>query len=268
MITSDTLVYTNEGWKKCWDLYVGQQVRSYNPVTNTCVDDIVFSIETDFVATGLMGIKSKSMDQLITQDHPIIIVNIVTKESITKTIGEHFYHTATGNKRILHNRSYNYYITTRDIEEIKWSARICASYAQVDGFFSDQNAILIAKNLGGYESWIWLDTFFHWNVLRSNTTKMGTCFLRNRVVREILLDLAPRAGYGIKFMPYFRNRSVAQKGGSWTIQLDHQQDVIVLRRLGWYLKRYEGNVFNIKTKNGSFLAKRNNGTFLMACDKE
>lgn len=266
MITDDTLVYTNEGWKSCWDLYVGQQIRSYSSETNNCVDDKILAIETDFVATGLMGIKTRSMNQLITQNHPILIIDVKTKNITRKNIGEHFYHTAVSNKLVLHNRPYKFFTTTRDIEEVKWSARICASYAQIDRFVSDQNAILITKNLSGYESYIWLDTFFHWNVLLSNPIKVATIFLRNKVIKDILFEIAPKAGYGIKFMLY--TRGGPNKGGAWTMQLDGKHDISVLRQSGWYLERYEGNVFNIKNKNGSFLAKRKNGTFLMACEKE
>lgn len=268
MITDDTLIYTNEGWKTCWELYVGQPVRSFDEKTNTCVDDTVLSIETDYIESGFMGIKSKSMNQLITQDHPIMIAHAATKDVLRKPIGEQFHHQLTNTKGVVHNRPYQYYKLTTAIEDIKWSARICASYAQELYFPSDQNAIAITKNLGGYESWVWLDTFFHWNVLRSNTIKLATCNMRNRIVRDIILELAPRAGHGARFVKGIHGINVGRPNESWTIQLDSAADIHPSRKYGWYLERYEGNVFNITTRNGSFLAKRRYGTFLIACNKE
>lgn len=265
MILDNTQIYTNRGWLRHTDVIWGDTTISYNPAKNVCEYDKITGIESTFHIEGLMNVNKLGVNQVVTLDHDLLVFDVKTREIERVPIAEKFMKVITGNKRLIYQRPIDYFHRTMDIEEIKWSARTCAIYAQNKLFRGDRSALEICDSLSGLEAQQWLDTFYHWNVLQSDVNWMKTCLMANSEIREKIFIMGPKAGVGVRFAPPTSLRY--RKGNMWTLSIAKTQDVTVTAS-GWGL--YEGNklVFNLTTKNGSFLARRKNCTFIMACNVE
>lgn len=260
MISNDHLIWSN-GYKEPEDLKIGDPLRSLDPLTGKTVDDFVIDIEYDEVATSYNGFRGLCMNQLVSPDHPILSINLHTNNISRPTISSKMMTASQRNVMVIAS-PYKLYERNNDLEQVKWSARIAAVYAQHDLFLTDQDSIQYSKNLTGYEARVWLGTFMDWNVLRPYPTWMKTVYLRNYIVRDMIFDIAPRAGVGVHFSPYYWSR--IPKDGMWVIKLTKNSHVYVTTDK-WVMQRYEGPVFNITNNNGSILVLRKNGTFLVAC---
>jgi hypothetical protein len=139
------------------------------------------------------------------------------------------------------------------MEDIKWSARMAATISNHKKAYFD-----IPRDLGGYEAQEWLDTFFHWNKMISARNWMAAVRLTNLVVRDSILDIAPRAGVGAIWQSAYK--------GKPTMLMTTNGYVSPSLNNGWYKKPIDGLVFNLSTKNGNVLVKSNNGTYLVACE--
>lgn len=255
--TKATRIWTPFGYLFAEDLYIGEKVISFNPERGVCEYDKIYSIEMDYKSCMGFGLNFKSMRQLLTPDHPIMIWDFKNKQLKRMPIEDKFMSSTGENKAVLLHALFEPYLQTQDEEDIKWSARMAASYcnhprARID--ISD-----IVKDLGGYEAQLWLDTFFHWNRLVPMRNWMATVKLKNHEIRDTLFDIGPRAGVGIKSYRFREQNYV-----SMTVD----GAVRPVSGWGWFKQPIEEPVFNLTTKNGNVLARSSNGTYLLACNRQ
>lgn len=270
MISIDTRIWTNRGWKYYDDLIYGDKVISYNEDKGYNEYDRISSLRSEYREEGIIGLRFKSMHQRISRDHDFLLINTNTKELKRINAEELFFSSLRYAWLILYNRPLEPYTRSYDMEDLKWSARWAASFAQVKNFSTYPQELLDhIHDIRGLEARQWLDTFVHWNIKRaaSRTWNYAVC-LRNHDVRDMLFHVGPRAGVGVQWSPH---RGYAFKpGGMWSIKLSSIKDVSMNRwqKTGWFRERYEGLMYNIATSNGNFLARTKKGTFLIACDKK
>lgn len=264
MITGDVAVWTKRGWLRSADLLVGDVTISYNPARNCTEYDKVYSITQDYGTTQLLGLKAKSANILVTKDHPIIVYRKAENKSERKKMDDVFLSYMEVGTSVLYNRWFEPYHITKDLDDVAWSARVAASFANVRYMpIECREAVWgIVNEIHGIEAQHWVDVFFHWNVLQRGVNWMKTIRLRNRDVRDIVFYIAPRAGLGAKFMP----PPIRKPGNPWLMSVSDTSDLRVSPLLNWYQDRKTGFTFNIATRNGSFLAKKHSGTFISACD--
>lgn len=257
----ETLVWTKRGWLTANELVIGDVVISYNP-SRACTEyDIVSYIKTDYKTNAIMGLKSHSMNLALTPDHPFIVKNNINKSLTIKPINELFLDAFNENKTVLYCAPFEPYLVSHDLEDIAWTARVASSfgnvrYMPIEYFNEIWN---IVNELGAIEAQHWIDVFFHWGVLEGGTYWSKATKLSNRQARDMVYHIAPRAGFGARFMPN------PKKVGQWIIGLS-TQNAPQIRKTHWYRDRVEGQFFNIKTNNGSFLGRKTGGTFLCPCD--
>jgi hypothetical protein len=254
--TKATRIWTPFGYLFVDDLYVGEKVISFNPERGVCEYDEIKSIQMEYKSCMGYGLNSKSMRQLLTPDHPIMIWNFNTKELKRIPIEDRFMVSMpNGDKAILMHALFEPYKQSQDLEDIKWSARMAASVA------SHARAAIdiydVTKDLGGYEAQLWLDTFFHWNRLVPMRNWMATVGLTNLEVRDIVFNIGPRAGVGIKSYR-FRNKSLISMTVDGTVRPTTSSC--------WFKQPINEPVFNLTTGNGNVLARSSNGTYLLACN--
>ncbi len=266
MIASEIQVLTSRGWKDYNNLYIKDKIISYNKDKKHTEDDYIYTIETSYIEEAIIDLTFKSMKQMVTRDHPMIIVDANTKEIEIREARDCF--TKSFNRRypILYNRGYETYKRTQDIEDIKWAARYLASYSTTRYF--DQypsKAVEIISDLTEIEAKQFIDTFCHWNVkLRTTRAWNYIVHLRNFDVRDMLIHVATRAGIGAQWSIHNTPRMNANP--KWCIKFAADSDAFIKRLTGhWSTYRYEGVMYNISTNNGNFLAKTWRGTFLIGC---
>jgi hypothetical protein len=261
MIDADTLIWTKRGWLNALEVIIGDTVISYNPSRNCTEYDQITDITIDYGTKPILGLKTNSMNMCVTPDHPIIIKDKRKKEIERKIIDDVFLFSFKS-KTILYTSPFEPYLRGQDLDDIAWSARVASSfgnvrYMSVEYFHAIWN---IVNDLSGIEAQHWIDIFFHWGVLQSGTYWSKAIKLRNRQSRDIVYHIAPRAGFGARFMP-----NPKKPTSQWIMGLSVQNNPQIMKQ-SWYRNRIEGYFFNIKTKNGSFLARKTGGTFLCASD--
>jgi hypothetical protein len=256
--TKATRIWTEFGYLFVDDLYLGEKVISFNPDRGVCEYDSIQSIEIEHRRCMGFGINSKSMRQLLTPDHPILIWNVRHKVLDRVPIKDKFMFSleAGKNKAVLAHALFEPYKTTVEIDDLKWSARLAATMASYRWARADIKHIV--SDLGGYEAQVWLDTFFHWNKLLPAKNWMKTVHLSNLEIRDMIFDIGPRAGVGVKNYTRYAGRVVS-------ITTDGL--VNPTPAAGWYKQEINESVFNVTTRNGNVLARSSNGTFLVACNK-
>lgn len=253
-------IWTARGWQKPFDLQIEDQVISYNPQLNYCEYDKIAGIETGWATTGALAIKTKGMYQWLTSDHPILIFNSVTKAMRRTDINSIFMQNAKKNEKILYNRWFEPYQSTVNIDDLKWSARVVATYNRHKRMDIDTALFWkMFKELGGYEAQIWLDTFFHWNRMLFHKNWMFTIELRNSELRDMLFHIAPRAGVGGYWAKYALNKKL------WAFGISNEDDITMHKGI-WRLDRIDGEIFNVATKNGNLLVRGTEGNFIIACE--
>jgi hypothetical protein len=270
MISEDTLVWTTRGWRRYHDLMIGERIISYNPSKNYCEYDHVSSIETDYMKQMFLTIKHKSIHMYISQDHPLSLYDEQYKTYSRVSINDVFGRNLKLSRNVLYNRPFEPYRRSQDLEDVRWSARIAASYCKLKNFDEYPEKIFdIIKDITCVEAREWIDTFYHWNVkIRSSPAWMFSTCLRNKLVRDMIFHVAPRAGVGALWA------SVNREAGPdfnimkspWAMRISNISDARIALNAGWGKKSYSGVCYNISTKNGTFLAKRWAGTFLMSCN--
>lgn len=257
MISSlGTQLWTPHGWIRPEHLYVGLKIMSFNPDRGVCEYDTIKSIKTDNMQCMGYGINVKSISQLLTPDHDLLIWNSYTKKLTKKNIEDRFMVSInpTWNSFILASAPFEPHKRMNDLEDIKYSARMAASISKHRFAYSGK----IETEMSGYEAQVWVDTFFHWNKLLYGSNWMATVELNNKYIRDILYEIVARAGIGLKYR--FR--------GSKKIVSVSMNGFVATGNLSWFKKTIDGPVFNITTKNGSAVARNAGGNFLLACDEE
>lgn len=264
MITSDIWVWTKRGWLNPGDLMVGDIVISYNPKRNCTEYDTIQHIHQEYGTNGLFGIQSKSMSMLVTKDHPVIVYNKQNNEAYRKPMDDIFMSYMVVGNNVLYNRWFEPYHITKDLDDLAWSARLTASFWRTKYMPAEYLGQIwpLIEDIHGIEAQHWIDVFFHWNILKRGVNWMKTIRLRNRDVRDMIFHVAPRAGVGAQFMP----NPIKKPGNPWLMSVSTTGDLALSPAGGWFKERRTGSTFNIKTSNGSFLAKRQSGTFICACD--
>jgi len=264
MIPDKVLVWTTRGYQNIANLTPGDRVLSYNPERGCSEYDKIGYIQTDWKQQGLIGLRQCATYLLLTPDHPLLIINPKTKELTRTAINELFMTGGGKYKKLLMNKPFEPYKRTNDLEYIKWTARLAVSSSRfnVPPLYQDviEEAI---KDITGYEAQIWLNTFFHWGILRSRAQYMKTCMLRNRTIQDMLYHVAPRAGAGTYYGPFktkahhhlWQQAFSIAKQGDTNITRDH-----------WCQDRHEGIFYSLSTKNGNFLGKQGSCTIPVACD--
>lgn len=257
----NTLIWTKRGWLRAEDLVIGDIVVSYNPSRNCTEYDSIGWIKLDYGIKPILGLKTNSMNLAITPDHPFILKNNVSKVIERKAMDDVFLSVFSNNKSVLYTAGFEPYLTSQDIDDVNWSARIASSFGNtrcmpIEYFQEIWNII---EEISAFEAQAWIDTFYHWNVLLSGTYWSKAVKLSNKQTRELVYHVAPRAGFGTRFMVNPR------KPGQWIIGLSTQNSPQI-KKTNWYRDRVEGYFFNIGTRNGSFLARKTGGTFLCSCE--
>ncbi len=257
----NTLIWTKRGWLKAEELVIGDVVISYNPSRNCTEYDSVAEIKLEYGIKPIYGVKSHSLNWAFTPEHPFIVVNNLYKTIERFSIEEKFLTCYAKNKSILYTSPFEPYLVSNDLDDVAWSARLAASFGNnISIPIKYQKDVWdIIENISGVESMHWIDTFFHWGILEPGTYWSKATKLHNKQVRDMVYHVAPRAGFGTRFM---RN---PKRRGQWMIGLSTQNKCQILKT-SWYRDRVEGYFFNIKTKNGSFLGRAKGGTFLCPCD--
>jgi len=262
MIYADTLIWTKRGWLRAEELVIGDVVISYNSSRNCTEYDNVDYIKIDYGANPILGLKTNSMNMAVTPDHPVLIKDRGTKIVERKSMDDVFLYTFKRDKSFLYTSPFEPYLRGQDLNDVAWSARVASSfgnvrYMPIELFHAVWN---IVDDICGIEAQHWIDTYFHWDVLQGGTYWSKAVKLRNRQTRDMVYHIAPRAGFGARFMP-----NPKKPTGQWIMGLSVQNSPKI-GKSSWYRDRLQGFVFNIKTKNGSFLARKTGGTFLCACD--
>lgn len=259
MITINNWIWTTRGWRTAEEVYVGEKIISFNASRNCCEYDEIKSIELAFVDTGGVGVQKFGTYLLTTTDHPIICVNndktterYATKDVFLKT------------KTVLYNRWFEPYHRTQSEEDIRWSARIAATYNKTRFAPVLNDVRSITSNFGGIEARWWLESFFQWTVLVNNVNFMKNTRVFNREVREIALNVAARAGVGSDYDKSWRQAF----GGIKVFSITRPTDLKVSVDTGWFSKPLKGLVYNLTTKNGNFLGRGFRGNFLITCKEQ
>jgi hypothetical protein len=257
----DTLIWTKRGWLNSEELIIGDTIISYNPSRNCTEYDKISYIKIDYITSAVFGLKTHSMNLAITPDHPFLIKNNIKKISERKTMDDVFLSSFNKPNTVLYTAGFEPYCVSQDLDDVAWSARVASSFGNVRYMPIEYSNTIwnIVEELGALEAQHWIDVFFHWTVLENGTYWSKATKLRNRQTRDMVYHIAPRAGFGTRFMPN------PKRIGQWIIGLS-TQNAPSIRRVNWYRDRIEGSFFNIKTKNGSFLARKTGGTFLCPCD--
>lgn len=261
MIHAGTLIWTKRGWLQAEELVIGDVIISYNPKRNCTEYDSVECIRLEYGINPIFGLKTHSMNLAVTPDHPFIVKNNRSKILERKTMDDMFLSSMKEYRSVLYISPFEPYLISKDLDDVAWSARLASSFGNVRympmEYFHD--VWNIVQNISAIEAQHWIDIFFHWNVLISGTYWSKATGLTNRQVRDLIYHIAPRAGFGTRFMPNPR------KPGQWIIGLS-TQNTPQIAKTNWYRDRIEGHTFNIRTRNGSFLARKTGGTFLCPCD--
>lgn len=262
MIHAGTLVWTKRGWLPAEELTIGDVTISYNSSRGCTEYDKISHIEIDYGVYPIFGLKTNSMNMAITSDHPILIRDKASKEIERKIMKDVFLFSFRRDKSILYSAPFEPFLRGQDLDDVAWSARIASSfgnvkYMPIELFHTVWNTV---ENLCGIEAQHWIDIFFHWDVLQGGTYWSKAIKLRNRQVRDMVYHIAPRAGFGVRFMP-----NPKKPTGQWIMGLS-VQNAPQISKINWYRDRLKEFVFNIKTINGNFLARKTGGTFLCACD--
>lgn len=254
-------IWTDRGWKLVPDLSIGDQIISYNPARNCTEYDELAGIELGWNLRGAMSIQTKGMYQWLTPDHPILLHNMQTKITRREPIESIFMHPFAQKERVLYNRWFEPYQSTADLEEVKRIARIFSTYAKYARFDLDvQPMWQVIQNCGGHEARIFLDTFFHWNLMLFYSRWNATIELRNEELADMLFQIIARAGLGGFWAPYIFKKHI------WAISISNSDDLCVNSKAGWKLNTMDGPVFNVATRNGNILVRQRSGNFIVACE--
>jgi len=266
MIPNKIRVWTaSKGYVDIEEVNIGDKVISLNTKRNCTEYDTVSNIQTDYVHKGTIGFKKADLHFTLTPDHPLMIINPFTKEIIRKPIDDMFMRGTGKHARVVGNRLFEPYKRGQDTELIQWTARMAATASrQVSPPLYYDEIWNCLKDITGEEAQIWLQTFFHWNILKYRPFCMKTVLLQNKWVKEMVYHTAPRAGLGT-YWGSLRNKSYHHKFIQ-ALSITKSSDVVVGSKLQWRADRHEGIVYNISTQNGSFLARYLGGTFLLACN--
>jgi hypothetical protein len=265
MIPDRILVWTTRGYQNIENVHVGDRVISYNAARNCTEYDTVSAIHTEYVSTGLIGIKKVGLHCLMTPEHPLLVTNVYTKEVERIAAEDLFMRKLSKKKAVISNRMFEPYRRTQDIADVEWTARLAASSSRHSAPPLYNDAIWdVLKDLTAEEAQAWLTTYFGWNIMHPRLHYGKTTLLRSKFVRNMLYHVAPRAGVGTYWGPYKPrgNHNIYISAFSITLQ----RDIPISHRTSWCADRQNGIIYNISTKNGSFLARYLGGTFLMACD--
>jgi len=265
MIPDRILIWTTRGYQNVNNVHVGDRVISYNPKRNCTEYDTISNIETKYVQQGLLGIKKMDLHYLLTPDHPILTINPYTKETNRLPIDKLFMKKTNAKLNIIGNRIFEPYRRTQDSEHLEWTARLAASASRQESPSHYSEIIWDSlRNINGEEAQIWLNTFFHWNILKPRPIFMKTILLRSKWARDMVYHTAPRAGVGTFWGPY-KNKAYHYKYIQ-AFSIGKNSDHSIHHKAQWRADRQEGIVYNISTQNGSFLARYLGGTFLLACN--
>lgn len=267
MIPDTVLVWTKRGYQNIANCHVGDEVISYNPIRGCTEKDSIESIETEWKQQGLLGIRHSYASLMMTPDHPLLIINPRTKELDQISIDDLFMNSFGIKKRILTNKIFEPGAQRYSLDDIAWSARLAVSFSRYrhPPLYSDVIHEYI-DDITGIEAQTWLETFFHWNILRPNTNFMKTCLLRSSFIKDMLYHVAPRAGVGTWYGSYV-TRANRFKIPTQAFSITPETDVLP-QKLNWCADRHEGVLYNISTRNGNFLAKFRTSTIPIACNKK
>lgn len=266
MIPDRILIWTPKGYKQIGDLAVGDRIISYNELRGCTEYDEVLAIETEYVRMGLIGIKQIGLHYISTPDHPVLLIDKKTRELESIPIEDLFMRKTAKNKAIVSNKMFEPYQRSQDLDYLEWTARLAASSSR-EKMPVIENAVIwdSIKEITGPEAQHWLNTFFHWNILKPRNNYMKTILMRNSFVRDMLYHVAPRAGVGtywglMRTHPRVKNFVMAYS-------ITKEKENIIYSANQWCADRQEGIVYNITSRNGSFLARYLGGVFLLACYK-
>jgi len=262
MIAMGHHVWTPRGWIQGFNLMVGDQVISYNPDLNITEFDYIEEVHLEYSSEEFLGVKFKGMNMLISQDHPLMITDIRNNAYERVEIQDIFLDQLTGSKRIIYNRMFDPYGARRSIEELRREARNVASFSYMKYDQYVYPYVDKYNDITALDAREWIETFFLWGVKRYDGVQWRYCVaLLNELVRDIIFTIAPRAGFATAWgeSPRIKRKKVMR--ASRTLNAQASIDA------GWMKHPYIGYSFNVKTRNGSILVKRNHGTFLMACNK-
>lgn len=257
----NTLIWTKRGWLKAEELVIGDIVISYNASRNCTEYDSVNFIQLEYGINPLFGLKTHSLNLAVTANHPFLLIDNYGKKIERKKMQDVFLSSYQKNKSVLYSAPFEPYLINSDMSDVGWSARIAASFGNNISMPMKYQKIVweIIEDIGGAEAQHWCDIFFHWGILEPGTYWSKATKLHNKQVRDMVYHVAPRAGFGTRFM---RN---PKRRGQWLIGLSTQNQCQI-QKTSWYRDRVEGYFFNIKTRNGSFLGRAKGGTFLCPCD--
>lgn len=258
----NTLIWTKRGWLRADELIIGDVTISYDSQRNCTEYDKISHIQTEYGINAILGLKSHSLNLSVTPDHPFILRNTKYKFIERKAISDVFLKSFNEERTVLYAAPFEPYLLSKDLDDVAWSARVASSFSnsRYMPISHIKDIWDIVEDLCAYEAQHWVDIFFHWNVLLAGSYWSKAVKLENKQVKDLVHHIAPRAGFGSKLT---RNPKIA--GNKWIIGLA-TQNAPQIRNINWYRDRIEGLTFNVKTKNGNFLAKKSYGTFLCPCD--
>lgn len=267
MIPDRILVWTTRGYQQIGNVAVGDRIISYNESRGCTEYDEVLAIETEYVRMGLIGIKQIGLHYISTPDHPVLLIDQKTRELDRVPIEDLFMRKTGKNKAIISNKMFEPSQRTLDLDYLEWTARLAASSSREKMPVLEND--LIWDSLGeitGPEAQHWLNTFFHWNILKPRNHYMKTILMRNSFVRDMLYHVAPRAGVGTYWGSIRTHPRVNKFVMAFSITKEKEHIISVPEQ--WRADRHVGIVYNITSRNGSFLARYLGGVFLLACLKK
>lgn len=250
IVCAKTRVWTTKGWLPPAQVSAGDTIISYNKERNCTEYDTVKEIRQDFtMRKELLGVRSKSAFLFVTPDHPLLIV----KDGLQFIqIRDHLLSTG----KMMMARPFEPYKETAPMEDVRWCGRYVALFNKNQYIPQIDLVRSITKDMSGHEAQAWLEEYFRWNILMQGVNWMKSSMLRNKITRDMILEIGARAGVGAAWW-------ATEKRRYRTIRITTLDD-INLNYTHYGSKEYRGFLFDMKTNNNNFLIERRRGSFLVA----
>lgn len=263
MISDAVQLWTPLGFKSIGDISAGDRTISYNEHKGYNEYDSFDTVETTWRNIGTIGVHKVGYSFTQTTDHPILVFNRKTKLLNRMPIDKKFMHSMLTNNVLLSNMPFEPYRRSNELDYIEWTARMAASFSRQVAPPLCLNEIWgVLKDITAIEAQVWLNTFFHWGILKPRVNFMKTILLRSSFVRSMLFHVAPRAGVAAYWGSYVRP---GYHLGTYAFSIGIN-GLNPVAKSNWRAGRHEGIMYSVATKNGNFLAKHAGSTMLLACN--
>ncbi len=256
-----TWIWTRRGWQNYKDVQPGDVTISYNKYRGCTEYDEILAVKTKDYDGPLLTLQGMSVCHRMTPDH-LLMMRRPTKW-VYYAAEDRFFDRV---RKLLQNEMFEPYRVTKDIEDVKWAARMAAHFVNYKTMPEDleREIVEISSDLCGYEAHEWLATFYGWVIKRPYRKGFrSACFVTHSTVKDLLYEIPARAGVGALFAPDPRKAKL--KGGNWKMHITGTGDAELAYNC-WKRDHVEDEVFSPVTRNGTFLSKTHSRVSLITCE--